>query len=172
MLVTRTHSNSIPTSSYLLEAHNDEEVLQRNFAMLADTIAKPAFKHWELADNVERIKADLSILEDTPYIQLAEALHGVAFKGGLRKSLYTPRSMLGKHTPDMLKKYIEKRYVAPVVVGLGIDHAELVELVGANLNLGGHQPPKCVCSFIGGEVHLDAPSSPLTYVALATEGAG
>lgn len=159
------------TVTYLLEVHNDEEILQRNFAMLADTVARPAFKRWELPDNTERILAELSILEDNLHIKLAETLHAAAFKGGLRKSLYMPRFMLGKHTPEALKKFISTRYVSPVVVGVGVDHQELVDLVGSHLNLGSGQPPKCVTSFIGGETHLDS-ASPLTYVALATEGAG
>ena len=117
------------------------------------------------------ILADLSILADTPYIQLAEALHSVAFKGGLRNSLYTPKFMVGKHKPERLQKFVQDRFVSPVVVGVGIEHEELVSLVGSKLILATHQPPKCQSKFVGGETHIDA-VSPLTYVALAAEGAG
>lgn len=160
------------TVTYLLEVHNDEEILPRNFALLAETVARPAFKRWELPDNTERALAELAVLEDNPHIKLAEALHAVAWKGGLRKSLYMPRFMLNKHTGEQLKKFIANRYVSPVVVGVGVEHQQLVDLVGSHLSgLSSHQPPKCVTSFIGGETHLEA-ASPLTYVALATEGVG
>lgn len=159
------------TMSYLLEMHNDDDILVRQFGMLADTLSRPSFKAWELPENKERIEAELAIVEDTPFIKLAEALHSVAFKGGLRKSLYTPRHMLGQHTPEMLRKYVQTRFVAPVIVGVGIDHSQLVDLVGTGLTLGTSKPPACVCKFIGGETHIDS-NSPLTYVALAGEGAG
>lgn len=166
-------AGSRDTISYLLEMHNDEDIIARNVSMLGETITAPQFKHWELSDNIERINADLSILEDTPYIQLAEALHAVAFKGGLRKSLYTPKFMVGKHTTEALQQYVKERFVGPntAIVGVGLEHDELVQLVGKHFGLQSHQPSKCQCKFIGGEVHIDS-SLPLTYVALATEGAG
>ena len=161
------------TITYLLEAHSEEGLISRNFELLADTVSNPEFFHWELSDNLERIKADLSLVEDAPQIQLTEALHKAAFKGGLRKSLYTPKHMVGKHTTDNLLEYVKKRFVSPntVVVGYGVDHQQLVEMVGKGINLGSSAAGKCNAKYIGGELHIDS-SSNLTYVALASEGVG
>ena len=76
-----TVTSTRDTISYLLESHNDEDILARNICILANIVERPSFKHWELADNIPRLKVDLSIFEDTPYIQLAEVLNSVAFKG-------------------------------------------------------------------------------------------
>ncbi|XP_075585356.1 ubiquinol-cytochrome c reductase core protein 2 [Dermatophagoides farinae] len=157
--------------TYLLEVHNDEEVLPKNFTMVADSVSRPAFKHWEIADNTERLMVDRSLLEDTPFIQLTELIHHVSFRGGLRNSLYVPKFMVGKHSAEDLKKFHRETFVGSntVVVGLGIDHQQLTELVGQSLVLPASTGMKESSDFIGGEIHQDS-CSPLTYVAIACEG--
>lgn len=157
--------------AYLLEVHNDDEILPKNFAMVADTVARPAFKHWEVADNTERLMVDRSLMEDTPFIQLTELIHQVAYKGGLRNSLYVPKFMVGKHSTEDLKKFHRETFVGSntVVVGLGMDHQQLTELVGQNLILPASSGTKESSDFIGGEIHQDS-CSLLTYVAIACEG--
>lgn len=160
--------------SYILEAHNNSEVLHNNLPRLGDTVANPAFKHWELSDSKERLEADLSVLADTPYIQLAEALHRTAFKGGLRNSLYAPKFALGKYSSNDLKQFHEKHFNGSniAVVGVGVDESLLIESFTDSLALKGGSASKESSTFIGGnEVHIDY-DSPLTYVALASEGAG
>lgn len=158
--------------TYLLEVHNEDEIVPQHFTMLTDTIANPAFKPWEIEDNVDRIKADLSLMDDTPFIQLTEMIHQVAFKGGLRNSLYTPKFMIGKLSQNDLKEYHKKTFVAAntAVVSLGVDHQHLTDLVAKNLILPSTSSEKDSSKFIGGEFHADS-CSPLTYVAIACEGA-
>lgn len=161
------------TITYLLETQCDPDVFNKNARMLLDTIARPAFKPWELTDNLERIHAELSIFEDSPYIQLSEALHKAAFKGGLSNSLYCPKFSVGKHNHDDLIDYVRKHFVAKntAVVGLGVEHADLINLVSEDLQLPGASSAKDQVKYIGGELHVYS-SGDTNYVAVAAEGVG
>lgn len=157
---------------YVLE--NWREYTDKNIKYLSDTVTKPAFKPWEIKDNVERQKVDLSILKDSPLLLLSEALHSVAFRGGLRNSLYSPEFMIGKHSSEMLLNFVDNHFVSnrSAVVGLGIEHDRLLEYVDKHFSLGrGDRGQTGESKFIGGQTRIDA-NLPNTYVAIATEGVG
>lgn len=158
--------------AYLLEVHNEPEIVEQSFELMADTITRPAFKPWEVSDNNERLQADCSILEDVPFIKLTETLHQVAFKGGLRNSLYSPSFMIGKHRSEDLHKFHREHFVGMNVcaVGIGCDHHQLTEMISGNIVLPSSVGPKDSSVFIGGEMHIDS-SSPLNYIAVGFEGA-
>lgn len=168
-----TVSGTRDTISYLLEMQNEDEVVEKNLSMLADTVGQPEFHQWEISDNTDRLKADLSVLEDTPFIQLAEALHKTAFGGGLRNSLYAPKFTLGKHKSEDVRKFHQEFFSGSntVVVSAGLEHKKLVDLVGQQLVLRSGSSTKDASKYKGGEYHIDA-YSPLNYAAIACEGAG
>ncbi|XP_054153990.1 cytochrome b-c1 complex subunit 2, mitochondrial-like [Oppia nitens] len=157
---------------YILE--NDRTYTDLNIKYLAETITKPAFKRWQIKDNCGRQRVDLSHFKDQPNLVVMEALHSVAFRGGLRNSLYSPDFMIGKHTTEDLHNYVEQHFVSnrAAVVGLGIDHKHLLELVEKHLPLARSDRGNSGQSkFIGGETRIDSNSN-TTYVAIATEGVG
>ena len=106
---------------YILE--NDRSYTDKTIKYLSDTVMAPAFKHWQIKDNIYRQKTDLSILKDTPLLLLSEALHSVAFRGGLKNSIYSPEFMLGKHSSEMLTNFVNNHFVSnrTAIVGLGIE---------------------------------------------------
>lgn len=158
---------------YLLE--NDRNYTDINIKYLSDTILRPAFKHWQIKDNLYRQRVDLSILKDTPQLLLSEALHSVAFKGGLRNSLYSPEFMLGKHSSQMLSNFVEHHFVSnrTAIVGTGIEHNHLLEKVDKFFTLGRGEGTQSgqQSKFIGGQTRIDSDLD-TTYVAVATEGVG
>ena len=93
--------------------------------------------------------------------------------GGLGQSLYAPKFMLGQHTPEALHKFVRERFVSSniVISSVGLEQRELLELVTKNFVFAGSQPSKCKSNYIGGQIHLSS-NSPVTYVALASEGVG
>ena len=157
---------------YVLE--NWSDYTDRNIKYLSDTITKPAFKPWQIKDNLERQKVDLSILKDSPQLLLSEALHSVAYRGGLRNSLYSPDFMLGKHCSEDLLHFVATHFVSnrAAIVGLGIDHEQLLEYVDKYFSLArGDRGQSGESKFIGGQTRIDS-NLENTYVAVASEGVG
>ena len=51
--------------------------------VLADAVLNPKFQSWEVAEQVKKMEADIKNLTDNPQTTLLEALHSVAYHGGL-----------------------------------------------------------------------------------------
>ncbi|CAG2104811.1 unnamed protein product [Medioppia subpectinata] len=158
---------------YVLE--NDGNYTDRNLKYLSDTVLQPAFKHWQIKDNLYRQKADLSYYRDSPQLVLIEALHSAAFRGGLRNSIYSPDFMIGKHSTDQLADYVDRHFVSnrTAIVGVGIEHNQLLERVDKWFSTmsRGDRGNSGQSKFVGGEARVDT-NSDTTYVAVAAEGVG
>ncbi len=157
---------------YLLE--NTRNYTDKNVVYLSDTIMSPAFKPWEITDNLYRQKTDLAFLKETPQLLLMESLHKTAFRGGLRNSIYSPDFMFGKHTHEMLSKFVEQHFVSnrTAIIGTGIGHEELLELVEKRFSMSrGDRGNSGESKFVGGEIRIDTDSD-ITYVAVGAEGVG
>ena len=67
--------------------------------VLGDVSTQPGFKHWELDDNLYRLKDDLALLDPTTVA--LESLHEAAFRNtGLGNSLFIPKHLIGSLTPE------------------------------------------------------------------------
>lgn len=157
---------------YILE--NTRDYTDKNIGYLSDTVMSHAFKPWEINDNLYRQKTDLAQLNETPQLLLMEALHKAAFRGGLRNSVFTPEFMLGKHSQEMLTKFVEQHFVSnrTAIVGLGIDHELLLGHVEKGFSMSrGDRGNTGESKFIGGEVRVDS-GSDITFVAVGAEGVG
>lgn len=157
---------------YLLE--NERNVTQRTIKYMSDVVMRPAFKHWQIGDNLYRQRVDLSLLKDRPQLVLLEALNSVAFRGGLRNSIYSPEFMIGKHSTESLTSYVEQHFVSnrTAIVGVGIEHGLLVEHIDNLFSMSrGDRGNSGESKYIGGQTRIDSDSN-TTYVAVATEGVG
>jgi len=157
---------------YLLE--NTRDYTEKNLGYLSDTVMAPAFKPWEISDNLYRQKTDLALLNETPQLLLMEALHKAAFRGGLRNSLYSPEFMLGKHSRQSLTQFVEQHFVSnrTAIIGLGVDHDKLLQQVEKKFSMArGDRGNTGESKFVGGEVRVDT-NSDVTYVAIGAEGVG
>jgi ubiquinol-cytochrome c reductase core subunit 2 len=157
---------------YTLTGSRDAIAAQIRF--VADTVTRPAFKPWEINDFTYRMKVDIARAKENPQAVLMEALHRVAFRGGLSHSILSPEFMVGHHDHNLLMSYVADNFVANrmAVVGLGVECDGLAEAVEKNFSLNTVQAKASDSSkFIGGEVRVDT-ASPVTYVAVVGEGVG
>lgn len=146
--------------------------VENGIGFLNQVATKPVFKPWEVHDYNPRLHWDLRLLNEQPHILVLEHLHKVAYRNGLGNSLYTAEYRIGEHEPETLLDFVKRHFRSnrTAIVGVGICHDYLVEFAKKNINLDGgeiaHQPAK----YGGGEVYVET-HHPLSYVAVATEGA-
>lgn len=141
---------------------------------LANVVNKPAFQSWELEGAMNRVKLDLAVKDSQPQINVVEELHRVAFRRTLGNSLYCLPHRTGSFTPDVMKDYTQNSYVGQrmALVGVGVDHSELVDLAKAAFSFlpTGEPAAKEASKYHGGEV-MNFRAGPLVHAVLATEGA-
>ncbi|XP_076757847.1 ubiquinol-cytochrome c reductase core protein 2 [Xylocopa sonorina] len=131
-------------------------------------VTKPLYKPWEITDELQRVKYDLTCLSDTTL--LIELLHKAAFRNGLGYSLFCPEHQLGKIGSETLQHFFNSWCTAPrcAVVGTGVSLAELAAL-GSNLTIGSADNANKASKYHGGELRMETNSS-LTNVVIAVEG--
>lgn len=139
-----------------------------------DTIHKPEFRSWELHDIVQpRLKEELSRYKKDQAQVASEAMHKVAFRGGLAHSRFVPEHQIEKIKRDDLFDYLESNFVLErmSVIGLGVDEAELRNIVDGSFRLNS-SPAKSVdgsARYCGGEARIQA-DFPHTMVNFVVQG--
>jgi len=158
---------------YLLE--NNRQNINDSVNYLIDSVASPSFKQWELEDNLYRLKLDAERHENDAQSQLLECLHRAAFRGGLSNSLFIKQFNVGKYSTEHLLNFTKNHFTAnnTVIVGLGVDHDQLVSLVQKDLPLSNSsevsEPLKS--KYIGGDARIPFKTD-LTFASVVTEGVG
>lgn len=152
-----------------------ENIRDKNFdtvKYLIDSISRPAYKPWELEDNLYRLKLDVERYQIDAQCQLADCLHRAAFRGGLSNSLHLKSFNIGKHSHEDLVNFTKNYFTSTnaVVVGLGVDHEQFVNLVQKEIQLGSMSSSEPNRSkYIGGNCR-EPFKSKLTFAAVVTEG--
>lgn len=140
----------------------------------ASVVRAPEFRQWELEDIVENIELDLAVAKTNPQIGLIEELHRVAYRNGLRNSIYCKPNRANKFTTEMLLNYVKDSFVGNrmALVGVGIPHDSLVRLCESHFSgiSAGNAMVNEKPNYTGGEVHCEEPHG-LVHIALASEGA-
>jgi len=143
--------------------------------VLADAVLNPKFQSWEVAEQVKKMKADISNLADNPQTTLLEALHSVAYHGGLGRPLIAPKEILGGLNADVLAEFYAENYTAPrmVLAAAGVEHNALLQLAEPLFSSvpAGNPPQAPVSQYVGGDWRQFSPS-PLTHTVLAFEFSG
>lgn len=98
--------------------------------LLADTVMNPKLHDHEVADVATALKLEMAELAANPTNLLMEAVHAVAFEGGLGLPLVATGGALARLDGDTLAHFVSTNYTAPNVVlaASGCGHAELVAL--------------------------------------------
>lgn len=107
-----------------------------------DTLHKPEFRAWELADTVQpRLKHDLELYKKNQTAVANEAMHKAAFRGGLAHSIYAPEHQIAAIKGAHLLEYQQSNFVLErmTFTALGVDANELKENVEERFNLNGGQ---------------------------------
>jgi ubiquinol-cytochrome c reductase core subunit 2 len=106
---------------------------------------------------------------------MIEKLHRAAYRDTLGQSIYVHADSVGSVTPKALEDFVGARYVSQgaAVVGTGVDHDQLVQLVRKmtfhQLPQQGTLPETKKAKYHGGEARVHM-RSPLVHAALVTEG--
>jgi processing peptidase subunit alpha len=104
-----------------------------------------------------------------------QAVHSVAYHGGLGHPLIAPEGVLPSLNADVLAEFYASNYTAPrmVLAAAGVDHAQLLSVAEPLLSAAPKVPaPKEPASqYVGGDWRQFAPS-PLTHAVLAFQFEG
>jgi processing peptidase subunit alpha len=144
--------------------------------LLADTVMNPKLADHEVADVANALKAEMTELAANPANLMMEAVHAVAFDGGLGQPLVASAGALSRMDGDTLAHFVQQNYTAPRVVlaASGCAHEDLVavaEPLLAQLPAGDASSATAPSKDVGGDYRV-ASDSPVANVVLAFEFAG
>jgi processing peptidase subunit alpha len=155
------------------------DCLKTNFPeaveLLADAVMNPKLAEHEVAEVAKSLKAEMAELASNPANLMMEAVHAVAYGGGLGQPLVATPAALSHINGDALAHFVQANYTASNVVlaASGVDHADLVAVAEPLLSQlpagpgGGARDT----AYVGGDYRV-ATDSPVTSVVLAFEFAG
>ncbi|KAH8366079.1 hypothetical protein KR093_008896 [Drosophila rubida] len=153
---------------YTVETTSDN--VETGLSFLQDLV-QPAFKPWELKDNIKTLKNQLDAV--TTEQRAIELVHKAAFRSGLGNSIYIPRFQLGQLSSESLLHYVANNFSAgsAAVVGVGIENNTLTGFA-QNLNFpsGGSGGKSASSNYYGGDARKDT-AGHRAVVAVAGEGA-
>ncbi|KAK6634207.1 hypothetical protein RUM44_004815 [Polyplax serrata] len=137
---------------------------------LGAAAAAPAFKPWQVADNVPRIKYEIGSL--TPQARVMDTLHKACYRTGLGNSLFVPQEYIGKQTSEMLKNFYSEGFTANrgSLAAYNVDHNDMLEFA-RGLELSPGEAPVGNSKYFGGEIRRNTDSC-FAHVAVATQGVG
>lgn len=148
--------------------------LDQVLGYIDDTIHKPEFRSWELADVVQgRLKEELTRYKSNQDLVANEALHKAAYRGGLAHSTFIPEHQISAIKREHLLNFVEGNYVLERMsfVGLGVDENELRTNVEEKfrLNPGLYKGVDGATRYVGGEARIQA-NFPHTLVKYVVQG--
>ncbi|XP_059475107.1 cytochrome b-c1 complex subunit 2, mitochondrial [Neocloeon triangulifer] len=154
--------------SYTLEATNDS--IEPTVQYLLEIASKQAFKPWELADAVPRLKYELAGLSAPA--RGIDLLHKAAYRTGLGNSLYVASHNVGKISSETLQHYVNQTFTTTrgAVVGIGVGQDLLVPAAQSLALDSNNGPAASKPTFNAGEIRQEGGSSS-AFIAIATEGA-
>lgn len=136
-----------------------------------DTLHKPEFRSWELADVVEpRLKEELARFKKNQALVTNEALHKAAYRGGLAHSVFTPEHQIKNIKNNHLFQFVENNFVLERMsfVGLGVDGNEFRHQIEDQFSLNDtkYTGVSGATRYVGGEARIQAgfPHTMVNYV--------
>lgn len=143
--------------------------------VLIDCVRNPAFLDWEVNEQLQKVKAEISEISNKPESLIHEAIHSSGYSGALGNPLMAPESAINQLDGTILEEFVAEHYSAPriVIAGSGVEHEDLVSYTEPLLSdlpkVPRPKEPKSV--YVGGDYRCQA-DSPNTHVALAFEVPG
>jgi ubiquinol-cytochrome c reductase core subunit 2 len=139
-----------------------------------DTLHRPEYRSWELVDVVQpRLKEELSRFKKNQDLVANEAMHKVAYRGGLAHSVFIPEHQVEKIKKNDVFEYFEKNYVLDRMsfVATGVDEADFRATIDEKFRLNGseYKGVKGDTRYVGGEARIQA-NFPMTKVNFVVQG--
>jgi len=155
------------------------DIIRDKLAMGIDILdqigTKHAFKPWEVESALPRhLKTEVNLVAGEPHKLAIELAHKAAYRTGLGRSIYCPDFALGRLNSDMLQDFVSETFTVPrmAVLGLGVDHDELVDLCTKMKPQKGEGRPTPPSVFHEGQEIRDDDGSGVANVALLFQGCG
>lgn len=136
---------------------------------------KHAFKPWEVEAALPRhLKTEVNLVAEEPHKLAIELAHKAAYRTGLGRSIYCPPFAITRLNSDMLQDFVSETFTAPrmAVLGLGVDHDELVDLCSKIKPQQGDGRPTLPSVFHENQEIRDDDGSGVANVALLFQGCG
>jgi ubiquinol-cytochrome c reductase core subunit 2 len=130
---------------------------------LSDAVTGQKFDAWEVAD----AKADAKAVVLNGADAVVDALHAGAFRNTLGRSEVTPLYKVAGISAETLGAFTEANFTGGniSVVGAGVNHSALVELVSDNFGVGaGSDAPGAAATYYGGaETRMEADTGDVVF---------
>ncbi|KAJ8528250.1 hypothetical protein K7X08_021942 [Anisodus acutangulus] len=143
--------------------------------MLVDCVRNPAFLDWEVNEQLEKVKAEISEYSKNPQHLLLEAVHSAGYAGAYGNSLMATEATINRLNSRVLEEFVAENYTAPrmVLAASGVEHEELLKIAEPLLSdlpkVAITEEPKPV--YVGGDYRRHADAE-MTHFALAFEVPG
>ncbi|CAN1219216.1 Mitochondrial-processing peptidase subunit alpha [Linum perenne] len=140
--------------------------------LLIDSVRNPVFLDWEVNEQLQKVKAEISEASNNPHGLILEAIHSAGFSGALANTLLAPDSAINRLNGTILEEFVDENYTAPrmVLAASGVEHEELLSIAEPLLadlpQVGRPAEPQSV--YTGGDYRCQADSG-LFHFALAFE---
>ncbi|GMN50663.1 hypothetical protein TIFTF001_019822 [Ficus carica] len=140
--------------------------------LLVDCVRNPVFLDWEVNEQLQKVKAEISEASKNPEALVLEAIHSAGYAGALANPLLAPQSAINRLNGTILEEFVAENYTAPriVLAAYGVDHEELVSIAEPLLSdlPGVPRPEEPKSVYRGGDYRCQADSGS-THFALAFE---
>ncbi|CAH1431980.1 unnamed protein product [Lactuca virosa] len=140
--------------------------------LLVDSARNQVFLDWEVKEQIQKVKAEISEYANNPETLLLEAIHSAGYSGALANPLLASEGSLNRLNSSILEEFVAANYTAPriVLAASGVEHEELLkyaEPLLSDLPGGAHvEEPKSV--YVGGDHRVMADTGRTSF-ALAFE---
>ncbi|KAE8687853.1 Mitochondrial-processing peptidase subunit alpha [Hibiscus syriacus] len=140
---------------------------------LIDCVRNPAFLDWEVNEQLQKVKEEISEAAKNPHGLLLEAIHSAGYSVALANPLLAPESAVNLLYSTVLEDFVAENFTASrmVLAATGVEHEELLSIAEPLLSdlpkVPFAQEPNSV--YAGGDYRCQADSGDLTHFALAFE---
>ncbi|PWA80904.1 mitochondrial-processing peptidase subunit alpha [Artemisia annua] len=140
--------------------------------LLVDSARNQVFLDWEVKEQIEKVKAEISEYANNPEALLLEAIHSAGYSGALANPLLASEGSLNRLDSTILEQFVAENYTAPriVLAASGVEHEELLKYAEPLLSdlPGGAQAAEPQSVYVGGDHRVMADTGRTSF-ALAFE---
>ncbi|KAL8208443.1 hypothetical protein R6Q57_007855 [Mikania cordata] len=140
--------------------------------LLVDSVRNQVFLDWEVKEQIQKVKSEVSEYANNPEALLLEAIHSAGYSGALANPLLASEGSLNRLDSTILEEFVAANYTAPriVLAASGVEHAELLKYAEPLLSdlPGGSQVEEPESVYVGGDHRVMADTGKTSF-ALAFE---
>ncbi|KAJ0779585.1 putative quinol--cytochrome-c reductase, Mitochondrial processing peptidase [Helianthus annuus] len=140
--------------------------------LLVDSVRNQVFLDWEVKEQIQKVKAEISEYANNPEALLLEAIHSAGYSGALANPLLASEGSLNQLDSTVLEQFVAENYTAPriVLAASGVEHEQLLKYAEPLLSdlPGGARVEEPKSVYVGGDHRVTADTGRTSF-ALAFE---